>query len=77
MAGQRLSLKGSTVITASLASRWKHTPLLRPGMSDIDALNIIGKEGKEQSNYGGVVTKCWQDKGKSIVLTIRDGTIVG
>jgi len=22
-------------------------------MSDIDALNIIGKEGKEQSNYGG------------------------
>jgi len=51
--------------------------LLKPGMSEIDARNIIGGEGVEQSSAGSIVTKCWQDKGRAIVLTFQDGKLVG
>ena len=50
--------------------------LLKLDMAEVDARNIIGGEGIEQSSAGNVVTKCWRDKGKAIVLTFQDGRIV-
>jgi hypothetical protein len=51
--------------------------LLHQGMSEVDARNIIGGEGIEQSSMLNTVTKRWQDGSKFIELTFQDGRIVG